>query len=113
MVGSLLAPVNKLKGQQNPKWDDESKFDASKDKTNFRKYEDACDRVKNFYREQHGPSSAFISTFSVAHGHFVGPPCPQRSKRSSTMFACVQSSRRPSTREWVCTWPPLLWGAAR
>ena len=54
MVGSLLAPVNKLKGQQNPKWDDESKFDASKDKTNFRKYEDACDRVKNFYREQHG-----------------------------------------------------------
>ena len=50
--------VNKLKGQQsqNPKWDDESKFDASKDKTNFRKYEDACDRVKNFYKEQHGDS---------------------------------------------------------
>lgn len=28
-------------------------FDADKDKTQFRQYEDACDRVKNFYREQH------------------------------------------------------------
>jgi inositol oxygenase len=32
---------------------DASKFDASKDKTQFRQYEDACDRVKDFYREQH------------------------------------------------------------
>ncbi|GME29093.1 Inositol oxygenase [Neofusicoccum parvum] len=30
-----------------------SKFDAEKDKTQFRQYEEACDRVKNFYREQH------------------------------------------------------------
>ncbi|KAK3675179.1 hypothetical protein LTR78_005113 [Recurvomyces mirabilis] len=30
-----------------------SKFDAEKDKAQFRQYEDACDRVKNFYREQH------------------------------------------------------------
>jgi inositol oxygenase len=30
-----------------------SQFDSSKDKTQFRQYEDACDRVKNFYREQH------------------------------------------------------------
>ena len=30
-----------------------SKFDADKDKTKFRQYEDACDRVKNFYKEQH------------------------------------------------------------
>lgn len=34
-------------------WDDKSEFDAEKDKTAFRQYEDACDRVKNFYREQH------------------------------------------------------------
>lgn len=32
---------------------DESEFDKEKDKTNFRQYEDACDRVKNFYKEQH------------------------------------------------------------
>jgi inositol oxygenase len=30
-----------------------SEFDADKDKTQFRQYEDANDRVKNFYREQH------------------------------------------------------------
>src|SRR5947209_1335095 len=30
-----------------------SVFDADKDKTQFRQYEEACDRVKNFYREQH------------------------------------------------------------
>lgn len=32
---------------------EKSKFDEEKDKTKFRQYEDACDRVKNFYREQH------------------------------------------------------------
>ena len=31
----------------------QSQFDLEKDKTQFRQYEDACDRVKNFYREQH------------------------------------------------------------
>lgn len=35
------------------KYDSKSKFDSSKDKTTFRQYEDACDRVRNFYREQH------------------------------------------------------------
>ena len=45
--------VNKLKGKA-AKWDDKSKFDTQKDKSTFRQYEEACDRVKNFYREQHG-----------------------------------------------------------
>ncbi|MCJ1444169.1 MAG: hypothetical protein MMC23_004670 [Stictis urceolatum] len=30
-----------------------SHFDSEKDKTQFRQYDEACDRVKNFYREQH------------------------------------------------------------
>lgn len=34
-------------------WDDESEFDTEKDKARFRQYDDACDRVKNFYKEQH------------------------------------------------------------
>ncbi|KAJ7430928.1 DUF706-domain-containing protein [Mycena galericulata] len=34
-------------------WDESSQFDAAKDKTEFRQYEAACDRVKNFYKEQH------------------------------------------------------------
>ncbi|KAI8624954.1 DUF706-domain-containing protein [Xylariaceae sp. FL1651] len=43
--------VNVLKDQM--KWDAKSKFDSEKDKSHFRQYEDACDRVKNFYKEQH------------------------------------------------------------
>ncbi|KAI0846995.1 DUF706-domain-containing protein [Daldinia vernicosa] len=45
--------VNVLKGQNQAKFDDESQFDSAKDKTQFRQYEEACDRVQNFYREQH------------------------------------------------------------
>ncbi|KAI0760770.1 myo-inositol oxygenase [Fomes fomentarius] len=51
-ISDAVDEVNKLKGQTQ-KWDEASKFDASKDKNEFRKYEEACDRVKNFYREQH------------------------------------------------------------
>lgn len=47
--------VNQLKGKQGQEdgYDAASKFDAEKDKAAFRQYEDACDRVKNFYAEQH------------------------------------------------------------
>lgn len=34
-------------------FDEESQFDKEKEKAGFRQFEDACDRVKNFYREQH------------------------------------------------------------
>ncbi|KAF8586626.1 DUF706-domain-containing protein [Ramaria rubella] len=43
--------VNVLKGKLN--WDEASQFDAEKDKSKFRQYEAACDRVKKFYKEQH------------------------------------------------------------
>lgn len=55
--------VNVLKGKT---WNEESEFDASKDKTQFRQYEDACDRVKNFYKEQHGMSIITTYTTSLA-----------------------------------------------
>lgn len=45
--------VNALKAVLTAKWNEKSAFDAEKDRTSFRKYEEACDRVKNFYREQH------------------------------------------------------------
>lgn len=35
------------------KYDTQSDFDSKKDKKTFRQYEDACDRVRNFYSEQH------------------------------------------------------------
>lgn len=41
------------KAQQDGQWDEKSKFDSEKDKAQFRQYETACDRVKNFYYEQH------------------------------------------------------------
>lgn len=43
--------VNVLRGKL---WDDKSEFDEAKDKSKFRDYEAACDRVKAFYKEQHG-----------------------------------------------------------
>ena len=51
--------VNVLKGLL---WNDKSEFDESKDKTQFRQYEEACDRVKEFYKEQHGERSARITS---------------------------------------------------
>ncbi|KFA66194.1 hypothetical protein S40285_08791 [Stachybotrys chlorohalonatus IBT 40285] len=48
--------VNILKGNplvEESAYNDQPKFDEGKDKTTFRQYQDACDRVKTFYREQH------------------------------------------------------------
>ncbi|OCH94023.1 myo-inositol oxygenase [Obba rivulosa] len=54
IVSDAVDEVNKLKGIGADKaWDASAEFDANKDKTGFRKYEEACGRVKNFYREQH------------------------------------------------------------
>ena len=41
------------RGYQDHEWAEQPTFDAEKDKTQFRRYEEACDRVKTFYREQH------------------------------------------------------------
>ena len=38
------------------KYDEGSVFDAEKDKGAFRQYEEACDRVKNFYAVRIHPS---------------------------------------------------------
>lgn len=48
-----ILEVNVLKAQNEDNWNSESKFDKAKDKEQFRQYEDACDRVKQFYKEQH------------------------------------------------------------
>jgi hypothetical protein len=52
---NTLLIVNVLKGKM---WNEQSEFDETKDKTQFRDYESACDRVKAFYKEQHGLSIA-------------------------------------------------------
>lgn len=62
VVADAVDEVNVLKGKvshgaahakSTPSWDDESLFDKTKEKTVFRQYDEACDRVKQFYREQH------------------------------------------------------------
>ncbi|KAK4944507.1 hypothetical protein LTR10_016181 [Elasticomyces elasticus] len=50
----LADQATKQQCQSEEEQDDgHSRFDAEKDKTQFRQYENACDRVKNFYKEQH------------------------------------------------------------
>ena len=44
--------VNVLKGKL---WHAEAEVEPTKDKDSFRQYDTACDRVKSFYKEQHGP----------------------------------------------------------
>ena len=51
---NVILLVNVIKGKM---WDDESEFDENKDKSKFRDYDSACDRVKAFYKEQHGTVS--------------------------------------------------------
>ena len=52
-ISDAVDEVNYIKGKKSALYDAESEFDASKDKTQFRQYDEACERVKAFYREQH------------------------------------------------------------
>lgn len=93
--------VNKIKGTTKPddsEWAGQSRFDAEKDKTQFRQYEEACERVRNFYREQHGGCPFPGSSLAILNP----PPRLQRSRRSNTTSRFVRSSRRLSAHEWVC-----------
>lgn len=50
------------------KYDEASRFDAAKDKAQFRQYDDACGRVKRFYREQH--EKRMVAYNLAARGRF-------------------------------------------
>ncbi|KAJ6002456.1 DUF706-domain-containing protein [Penicillium sp. IBT 35674x] len=52
-VNVMKVNMKKAQEAQEKGLYEESEFDKAKDKTGFRQYEDACDRVKNFYKEQH------------------------------------------------------------
>lgn len=62
----IVFSVNQLKASASSDraWDGASEFDTEKDKTKFRQYEEACDRVKNFYKEQHGEIFTCASFFA-------------------------------------------------
>ncbi|KAI1438434.1 DUF706-domain-containing protein [Xylaria sp. CBS 124048] len=54
-VDSVNVLKDRLREEQEVQeaWNSQSKFDGDKEKSKFRQYEDACDRVKDFYKEQH------------------------------------------------------------
>ncbi|KAJ9143891.1 Inositol oxygenase [Pleurostoma richardsiae] len=72
-LSDAIDTVNVLKDQQKQKaaiaYDEQSQFDASKDKTQFRQYADACDRVKTFYREQHAKQTVAYNLAARARFH--------------------------------------------
>ncbi|KAL8282792.1 hypothetical protein RB597_010166 [Gaeumannomyces tritici] len=61
------APAPAPQAQQDEAFDSESRFDSVKDKGQFRQYEEACDRVKNFYREQHEKQTVAYNLKARAH----------------------------------------------
>lgn len=59
------------------KYDSASQFDTAKDKTTFRQYETACDRVKNFYREQHEKQTVAYNLAARARFHSAARTRPE------------------------------------
>jgi len=93
-ISDHVDDVNKLKGQTavETAYDAESKFDAEKDKASFRRYEEACDRVKNFYAV-----SSKMPTVSLSG--WQQHPCHSRRRVSAllTMSRSNTRSRRSRT----------------
>ncbi len=76
-------------------WDSKSEFDKGVDKTRFRQYSDACDRVKGFYQEQHG---TFANAFSQLYV-FI-PSC--RETDSSVQHRSAREFEEHCTRSNGC-----------
>ena len=108
-VNVLKGKVHTTGAQATPSWDDDSVFDKKKDKDDFRQYDEACDHVKEFYREQHGthPSKTPNYFLSQLTCYLLSPsPCvwigdEQRSKPSRTIFAFARNSKELSEPAWV------------
>ncbi|EQL03191.1 hypothetical protein G6O67_006343 [Ophiocordyceps sinensis] len=58
-------------------YDDESRFDAAKDKAQFRQYEEACDRVKAFYKLQHEKQTVAYNLAARNRFHGAARPRPE------------------------------------
>ncbi|KAI6777905.1 inositol oxygenase [Emericellopsis cladophorae] len=70
-ISDAIDDVNSIK------YDTQSKFDATKDKATFRQYEDACDRVRNFYREQHAKQTVAYNLAARARFYSASRPRPR------------------------------------
>src|ERR1700761_7102582 len=83
--------VNILKGKL---WDQAASFDAEKDKSKFRRYDDACERVRSFYTEQHGADGSC----KLRAGRLI---YVQKSRRWSSISTCVSTCARQCALGWV------------
>ncbi|KAJ4286884.1 hypothetical protein N0V88_007898 [Collariella sp. IMI 366227] len=85
-ISDAVDEVNILKGLANgPAFDEQSQFDAEKDKATFRQYDDACDRVKKFYAEQHAKQT--VAHNLAARKHFYSP---SRRRAEMTVWEAIE-----------------------
>ena len=92
-ISDAIDEVNVLKDQSaNTKetttystYNEQSKFDQEKDKTQFRQYDDACDRVKNFYREQHEKQTVAYNLKARARYHSAS-----RQREAMTIWEAIE-----------------------
>lgn len=87
----IITTVNVLKGKT---WDEDSEFDTNTDKTQFRDYDAACDRVKAFYKEQHGK----IACLQLKD---TSDEYKQKSKLSRSISKRELTSRRKNAGVWA------------
>ena len=59
------------------KYDSTSNFDSKKNKATFRQYEAACDRVRNFYREQHREQTVAYNLAARSRFYSASRPRPE------------------------------------
>lgn len=83
-VSDAVDEVNVLKDQAaqrkaelEAEFDSKSQFDTTKDKTQFRQYEAAQDRVRNFYREQHEKQTVAYNLSARNHFHSAARVRPE------------------------------------
>ncbi|KAL1890876.1 hypothetical protein Sste5346_008017 [Sporothrix stenoceras] len=88
-MSDAIDEVNVLKDQSlgtpPPAYNEGSKFDQEKDKTQFRQYDDACDRVKNFYREQHEKQTVAYNLKARARYHSAS-----RKREAMTIWEAIE-----------------------
>jgi inositol oxygenase len=68
-----------------PAFDSQSRFDTEKDKSAFRQYDDACDRVKTFYAEQHAKQT--VTHNLTARERFYSP---SRQRPELTIWEAIE-----------------------
>lgn len=73
-MSDAVDTVNVCKGEATA-FDAGSPFDSEKDRAGFRRYDDACDRVKNFYAEQHTKQTVLHNM--AARERFYSPSRPR------------------------------------